>query len=754
MNQFLDAALKYAKFDWHVFPLAPGQKIPITKHGVKDATRDASQIRAWWQQWPNANVAVACGIISGVYVIDVDVTESGDVNGYDSLKEFQPIPKTVTQATPRGGFHAFYRTDDPPANKNSFRPGIDIRGNGYYVVVAPSIHPNGGQYAWAPDQAPGEIEIAEFPDSMRPVTRSPWVSAPAMKVPMAPIVGPTSDHQIQRASAYLAECEPAVQGQAGHNSLFWAASSIMHRFGLSDSQVYDLLAREYNPSCQPPWDLSIPKDEKDFRRKISEARKNPPAKAAEWAREEALEHGEVSQAVRDGVAQILATNLAGQVEPEQPPAVLLGSSELQALYSPPGMIGELCDWINETALCKQPFLTLACSLAFCGALFGRKVRDSIGTRTNLYCMGGADSSAGKNHPPNQIRNLCTAAGCLDLLGGDTAASDAGIEERMSRQPSTLFLWDEIGFLLRSVKERANLHTAQVVSLLMRLYSASGAIYTGREYADADKQRTIIQPCCCLYGSSSPLRFVEGITPNELQDGWLSRCLVFRVHETPRKTRSKCDIPPPLSLCEQVTAWFTRQVQSNGGDIENHAIFRGTTGEASSLPSAQIIVPRTKRAEQVFIALDNESYQFGLDHPHLACLWRKAEENARKIGLILAASTNFERPEITESIADYSCRLVRYLLLSFGQDTAPEIVTCRVDLEKQKLLKIISEHGAKGCLHRTLTRCSQHLNKKERDSFIADMKDAGIVAFELKGRTVLYWTAEDYRKRLGEQATSE
>jgi hypothetical protein len=495
----------------------------------------------------------------------------------------------------------------------------------------------------------------------------------------------------------------------------------MHKFGLSDDQVYDLLVREYNPRCVPPWDLSNPKDEKDFRRKISEARKNPPAIAAKWAQEEALEHGEVSQAVRDGVAQIIAANRARQAKPEQPPPLLVDDSELQTLCSPPGMIGELCNWINETALCRQPLLTLACSLAFGGALFGRKVKDSIGTRTNLYCMGVADSSAGKNHPPNQIRNLCTAAGCLDLLGGDTAASDSGIEERMSRQPSTLFLWDEIGFLLRSIRERANPHTAQIVSMLMRL---------------------------CLYGSSSPLRFTQGITPDELQDGWLSRCLVFRVHETPRKVRDKCDVPPPLSLCDQATAWFTRQIQdTSNGDIGAHAVYRGATGEATSQPPTQIIVPRTDRAEQAFVAFDDESRRFGLEHPHLACLWSKAEENARKIGLILAASTSFEQPRITESIADYSCRLVRYLLLSFGRDTVPEIVTGRVDAEKQKLLKIIDEHGTEGCLHRVASRRTQHLSKRDRDAFIADMQDAGLVAAKPEGRTVRYWTAEHFLAHL-------
>ena len=161
MTQLLEFALKYASLGWQVFPCVPNQKVPLTAHGVKDAISDADQIRAWWAKWPNANIAVACGQASGVYVIDVDVTEAGDVNGYESLKEFSALPETIRQETPRGGYHAFYHTTDPPANRNSFRPGVDIRGDGYYVVVAPSIHPNGGQYSWGAGQVSG-LHAADY----------------------------------------------------------------------------------------------------------------------------------------------------------------------------------------------------------------------------------------------------------------------------------------------------------------------------------------------------------------------------------------------------------------------------------------------------------------------------------------------------------------------------------------------------------------------------------------------------------------
>jgi len=128
---------------------------------------------------------------------------------------------------------------------------------------------------------------------------------------------------------------------------------------------------------------------------------------------------------------------------------------------------------------------------------------------------------------------------------------------------------------------------------------------------------------------------------------------------------------------------------------------------------------------------------------VAALWRKAEENARKVALIIAAGVNYDAPEITEPIAEYACRLVRHLLLQFTKQTAPEIVCSQIEVDKQKICKIIKKHGRKGCRHRTITQNTQYLNRKSRDALIADMIEAGRIVREPDGRTFRYWTAEHY-----------
>lgn len=135
-----------------VFPVIPRGKTPATKHGFKDATRDPQAIEAWWRNWPSCNIGVATGALSGVFVIDID-------KGEKELRQLEAqhgaLPATVESATPGGGRHIFLRYPGWPVkcSQGELAPGIDVRGDGGYVVVPPSVHPNGRRYYWKVDAA-------------------------------------------------------------------------------------------------------------------------------------------------------------------------------------------------------------------------------------------------------------------------------------------------------------------------------------------------------------------------------------------------------------------------------------------------------------------------------------------------------------------------------------------------------------------------------------------------------------------------
>ena len=157
------AAIALAKTGMAILPCVARGKVPATPHGVKDATIDAATIDAWWQECPEANIGIACGTVSGVFVVDID----GD-NGEASMRKLEAehgaLPPTVEVITGNGR-HCYFRLGEPIGNSvGRIGPGVDTRGHGGYVLAPPSVHPSGRRYEWSVDTA---TEFADAPDWLR-----------------------------------------------------------------------------------------------------------------------------------------------------------------------------------------------------------------------------------------------------------------------------------------------------------------------------------------------------------------------------------------------------------------------------------------------------------------------------------------------------------------------------------------------------------------------------------------------------------
>ena len=99
-NEFLTAALEYLEKGFYIFPLKPKSKAPLTSNGFKGASNSPEQIRAWWAQYPDANIGVATGQISGIFVLDID--------GDNFPKTLMPADVSYSVKTSKGHHVYFY----------------------------------------------------------------------------------------------------------------------------------------------------------------------------------------------------------------------------------------------------------------------------------------------------------------------------------------------------------------------------------------------------------------------------------------------------------------------------------------------------------------------------------------------------------------------------------------------------------------------------------------------------------------------
>ena len=149
--------LDYCNRGWRLFPVIEKNKVPATPNGLKDASDKWEQVMEWHSHNPNYNWGLATGKI---VVVDIDPKNGGT---QDSIKELG-LPDTLTVLTGSGGFHLYYLNTglDIHNSASKLAKGVDIRGWGGYVILPPSIHPNGNSYKWLNDG-----DITPFPKHIR-----------------------------------------------------------------------------------------------------------------------------------------------------------------------------------------------------------------------------------------------------------------------------------------------------------------------------------------------------------------------------------------------------------------------------------------------------------------------------------------------------------------------------------------------------------------------------------------------------------
>lgn len=125
-------------------------KHPRTKNGSKDVSLNNSVVQEWWSMWPEANIGIATGSLSQLIVVDVDPRHGGG-KSWENWVAKNDIPSTLKVSTGGGGYHLYFSTTAIIKNKVGVLPGVDIRGEGGYIIAPGSFHASMKPYTWTND---------------------------------------------------------------------------------------------------------------------------------------------------------------------------------------------------------------------------------------------------------------------------------------------------------------------------------------------------------------------------------------------------------------------------------------------------------------------------------------------------------------------------------------------------------------------------------------------------------------------------
>lgn len=230
---FLQHAFFYASKGWRIFPIAPRKKNPPLVKWADEATTDDRKIAGWWEVTPTANIGIACGRTSGIVVLDVDPAHGGDDSLHALIQQYGRLPDTPESITGSGGRHILFAHPGVEIHNSAGKlgAGLDIRGDGGYIVAPPSIHPSGRQYQWEPMSRPSQVQLAPMPAWLLDMlTRG-----------AQPVTDKFTDAEVGGE---------VIEG--GRNEYMTSLGGAMRRRGMGFDAIFAGLMAENNARCQPP----------------------------------------------------------------------------------------------------------------------------------------------------------------------------------------------------------------------------------------------------------------------------------------------------------------------------------------------------------------------------------------------------------------------------------------------------------------------------------------------------------------------
>lgn len=676
----------------------PG-KHPFTTHGLTDATDNIINLAELFKFRTDLNLAMATGTKSKLLVIDID----GNKGGFASLEKLEEkygeLPQTPTSITGNGEHRLFNLPEEKIKNRanatGSTYPGIDVRTTGGYVIVPPSTHVSGRQYRWSDDMPEETIDLPGWMIEL--VKDRP---KPIKEIAHDYSNGAASDWSKDEVWRMLDALSPDMSyddwlhvGMALHEG----------GFNLSMWDTWSRAGSKYQPGdCEKRW------------------------------------HGfDSNSGITMGTLVDMAM-LQGW-KPAPPPAVQMDTSSVDDLveriqsgkikempdfklnFDPldlPGLVGDTVRWITKYALRPQPELAMLNVLAFASAIFGRRYKSPINTRTNLYVVGVARTGAGKEFSRQCINELAQASGLLDYLGASYIRSDIGLLSELQKKPSQVMMIDELGMYLEAISNvKAPTHFRNIASVLTKLYSSSGSLYDHGSVADPKmKPLLILAPSLSIYGTTTEKKYVKAFTEGTIESGELNRFIVYKSN---RVTTGEEEFPEPLRLDDElIDRW--KELAPNSNNLG------ALLGAANVIPEADMVewdeeclaLVRSYYKEQEIRASQEDGG---------ASLWVRLVENSIKIAMIFAICRNPITPRFSKKDLQTAYHIVETCIHYMVYLASEHMAETPLEGLHKEIVNYIKKHYAKSGVTRSkLTHRFRKISRKSMDEMINALIDQEVL----------------------------
>ena len=738
-SEMMQSALAYASYDWAVFPVhgirkgkctcgrpackSPG-KHPLTKHGFKDATTDPAIVAAWWKRHPWANIAIATGVKSGrLMVVDLDSKPEKGIDGEETWRQLaKDVPNTIEVLTGGGGRHIYFIYPDHvdlKSGTNVLGDGVDLRADGGYVLVPPSLHASGRRYEW---------EASSDPIDGIPVAPAPLWSLNGHGKKIQPTLDPELPVELMPLDK-VNELRSALAFINSDDRDMWLKVGMAMKSTSAGQQAYGIWTE---------WSQQSSKyDPRDQQRTWQNLHLNGGVSLSTifW------------MAKQNGWTELISTIAVQTVEndvTEQLDSPRIIEPAPDNLYNPPGILKDILDYILQTAYIPHPPYALNAALSLAATVLGRRYCGETKLRTNLYLVSIGTTGSGKEHPREAIRSILDSADCDYLDGGENIASGQGLLTRVSMNPSILFQLDEFGLWMKSLQQKnSGRYNGEIMPTLMKLYTSTNTKYKGTEYAN-QRERPRVDltfPCVNIHATTTGETFYASLSSSEVVNGCLNRLLVVDATDMPEGEERETieDIAVPQEIIDWIET--VNKHEKSQGNLKGHSDHTPTR------------VIKSPEASKIFIEFLRESKARRKAETNLENIYilRRMYEKADKIATICACAEDLDRLIVTKEHAEWAIQFVVYHTNRLLRLITDRIADTPFEESLNEFLRAIVAKGERGVTVRdmNLYKPFRSLPPKERQSRIETLvKSEQIALIEIKtgGRKRIAYVASNVDNR--------
>ena len=600
-----------------------------------------------WNTWPDAGVCVALGPASGNLVaLDIDTDEGKIIAAIESVIDPSPVQKMGKK-----GRTLFYRSSGAVQSCAFNVLGnrvLDLLSNGKQSVLPPTIHPDTGRpYEWTTLATLEDTTVDRLPmlpddiaSRLGSVLAEHGYTAPVERPPVdgdGGIWREVNDAALRRLDDWV----PAlgIDAKRGHDGRYrgraiWKQAENAN-VGFSKDGIKD-------------WGADIGHTALDV---VMLAHSSDFPTAEKWLRERLgfKELAPVKFTFRKAVEPVFV---------EVPKPTITANLPKFNPWDPEavgGLLGITAEWIYSTSFVPSRELSMLAAIGIQAAFQGRRYVGPTGLGTTLYLIGLASTGSGKDGPLSGIQNLLDG-GMRHWMGSGDIASDSVIEKRLRTRPSCIFALDEVGVLMQQNSSKgAATHISGRKKTLLELYSRGkiGGIWAGKDRAGDDVLSSdcpLYMPCLSIFGVSTPEEFFKGVTEQNLRDGLLNRLTVIHVPPCEKRKKFLALVDVPRSLLNAYDKAL-EDWRPDGKPLPRSYI------NATLKPILQRVDFANQEAGDRADRVWEWQEDYIRDLPGSDGYIRRGYEQALKIAMIRAVSSNYANPSITVEDIDFADAIV-------------------------------------------------------------------------------------------------